>query len=63
MKKNKRGKPVVHPPVYCEETGKVYDTYTEAANDIGGTRWGVMKCCCMGQKHTHGCHFKFTKKS
>lgn len=58
----KRGKPVTHPPILCVETGKVYDTYTEAAKDIGGSRFGVMKTLNWGQRHTHGFHFKYIKK-
>lgn len=59
--KRKRGKPVTHPKIKCSN-GKIYDTYTEAAKDIGGSRFGVMKCCCMGQSHHHGYKFCFTKK-
>ena len=50
----KRGKPVTHPKVCDLNTQKVYNTYTEAAYDIGGTRFGVMRCCEGLQRHHKG---------
>lgn len=57
----KRGKPVTHPKIVCVDTGELFDTYTEAANAIGGSRWGVMRCCFKMQKHHRGYHFIFTR--
>lgn len=54
---NKRGRPVTHPEIVHEETGKVFTTYTEAAESIGGSRHGVRRCCEGTQKHHHGNHF------
>lgn len=60
-KKAKPGKPIMHAPVTCHETGKTFATYTEAAADVGCTRWGVMRCCTGLQPHSHGYHFYFDK--
>ena len=61
--KRGRGKPVVHPPVLCIDTGKVFKTYTEAAEAVGGSRYGVRKCCNGDLKSHHKYHFKhFTEK-
>lgn len=60
--KHKRGKPVIHPKVKNVNTGKTYDTYTEAAADIGGDRSAVMRCCYKMQ-HTHkNCKFIFVEE-
>lgn len=55
--KRKRGKPITHPKVKCVETGEVYSTYTEAGKAVGGSRYGVRKCCEGTQKHHHGRHY------
>lgn len=62
MKKyEKCGKPVTHPPIKHVETGKVYKTYLEAAEAIGGNRWGV-RLTALGIQSSHfGQHFKFVK--
>ena len=60
MEKRRPGKPVVHPRVYCLETNRSWDTYTEAAEEIGGNRFGVMRVC-RGINKTHkGLHFIHT---
>lgn len=58
-KRNRPGKPPMHPPVTCHETGKTFPTYTEAADDVGCTRWGVMRCCTGLQQNSHNYHFYF----
>lgn len=50
----KRGKPVKHPKIVDLSTGIVYNTYTDAAKDIGGSRYGVMRCCEGLQSHHKG---------
>ena len=59
-KREKPGKPPNHPPVLNIETGMIFETYTEAAKAIGGSRYGVYKCCVGVQEHHHNYHFKFT---
>lgn len=58
-KRNRPGKPPMHPPVTCHETGKTFATYTEAAADVGCTRFGVMRCCIGLQQNSHNYHFYF----
>lgn len=60
-KQKKRGKPVTHKPVMNVETGDIFDTYTEAAEAIGGSRFGVYKCAIGIQSHHHGFHFIFVE--
>lgn len=50
----KRGKPVKHPKIVDLTTGLLYDTYTKAAEDVGGSRYGVMRCCEGLQSHHKG---------
>lgn len=57
----KRGRPVTHPKIENVTTGKVYSTYTEAAQAIDGSRFGVMRTCWRMQKHHHGYVFRFKK--
>ena len=57
--KRRPGKPVNHPPVIVKETGEEYDTYTEAAEAIGGDRFGVRKCAEGTQAHNNGYHIEF----
>lgn len=55
------GKPVTHPNVACVELGCVYETYTKAAEAVGGSRYGVRKCC-NGELKTHrGLRFVHTE--
>ena len=58
--KRGRGKPVVHPNVACIDTGDVFRTYTEAAEAVGGSRYGVRKCCDGELKTHHGHRFVHT---
>lgn len=64
MDQEKRGpgKPVVHKPVMCMETGEVFKTYTEAGKAVGGSRYGVRKVAEGTQSHHHGKHFVFIEK-
>ena len=62
MKSPRPGKPVSHPPVVNCKTGEVFETYTEAAKSVNGSRFGVMKCCTGMQKYHHGVKFKFKSK-
>lgn len=57
--KRRRGRPANHPKIRCVENNKVYDTYEEAARDIGGYRTKVRRCCHKLQKHHHDFHFEF----
>lgn len=61
MESKKRGKPVTHPKIVRED-GKVFDTYTEAGDSVGGNRWSVMKCCFNIQRQHKGVKFKFVKE-
>ena len=56
---SRRGRPANHPPVLCEETGKVFDTFAAAARSINGSRKCVMYCCYHMQHHHKGYHFRF----
>lgn len=58
----KRGKPVTHPKVLDIDTGKVYDTFTEAAKDVNGNRGGIRKCCDNMQEHHHGHHYRYLEE-
>lgn len=58
----KPGKPVTHPPIIDIGTGRVYATYTEAANDIHGDRTSVMRVCEGLQGHNKGHLFRYLKK-
>ena len=50
-----------HLPIKHIESGKVYDTYCEAARAVNGNRWGV-RYCAMGIQSSHmGQHFKYVK--
>jgi hypothetical protein len=56
---DKPGKPVTHKPVMHVETGKIFKTYSEAAESVNGNRWGV-RYTAMGIQHTHmGQHFVY----
>jgi hypothetical protein len=57
--KRKRGRPVEHPRIVNLELRKTYHTYTEAAEDIKGSRFGVRKVCEGTQRHHHGYHFRW----
>lgn len=59
MTMKKRGKPINHPQIVDLNTQKIYNTYTEAANDVGGSRFGVMRCCEGYQSHHKGHIFVF----
>lgn len=54
------GRPVTHKHVACVETGGVYKTYSDAAEDVGGSRYGVMRCCNGALKTHKGYHFVYT---
>jgi hypothetical protein len=58
-KKRKVGRPPNHPRIRCIEKNKIYDTYEEAARDIGGFRTKVRRCCYKKQRHHHDYHFEF----
>ena len=58
MEKRRPGRPVTHPKVVCEETGEVFKTYTEAAEAVDGSRYGVMRCCTGAYKVHKGLHFE-----
>ena len=53
------GKPPIHLPVINLETGDIFDTYTEAAQAIGGDRTNVKRVACGVQSHHKGYHFAF----
>ena len=61
--KRKPGRPVTHPNVACIDTGEVFKTYTEAAEAVGGSRYGVMRCCNGDLKSHHGHRFVHTTMS
>ena len=58
----KPGKPVTHPPIIDINTGKIYRTYTEAANDIHGDRTSVMRVCEGMQNHNKKHVFRYITK-
>ena len=58
-KRDRPGRPPDHPPVCVFETGETYETYLEAAESVGCSRWGVMRCCKGVQAATRGFHFYF----
>ena len=55
----KRGKPIRHPKIVDLTTSTIYDTYTEAAEAVGGSRFGVMRCCEGLQRYHKGHVFVF----
>lgn len=53
---------VNHACVQHIETGRIFETYTEAAKSINGNRWGV-RYCAMGIQSQHmGQHFRYVHK-
>lgn len=58
----KRGRPVVHPPVVNEKTGKIFTTYTEAAVAVNGDRSCVRRVCEGLLRKHKGCTFRFARK-
>lgn len=58
----KRGKPVTHPKILRTDTGEIFETYTEAGDSVGGSRYGVMKCCYRIQRSHKGKKFVFYKE-
>lgn len=59
----KRGKPVTHPKIIDLTDNKEYNTYSEAAEVIGGNRWGIMRTCYKMQSHHHGHKYIFAPKT
>ena len=59
--KRKRGKPVVHPRIIDINTGKVYTTFTEAAEDIHGDRSSIRRVCEGIQSHCNGHIFRYVE--
>ena len=58
----KKGSTQTHLPIKHIETGKVYNTYSEAAEAVKGNRWGV-RYCAMGIQNSHmGQHFKYVRR-
>ena len=55
----KRGKPLKHLPIKNVETGDIFETYTEAANFIGGDRTNIKRVAHGVQSHHKGYHFIF----
>lgn len=60
--KRRPGKPVTHPRVVCLDDGRSWKTYTEAANAVGGSRYGVRKCCNGVLKTHKRLHFAHEKE-
>lgn len=61
--KRKRGKPVVHPRIIDINTGIVYDTFTEAAEDIRGDRSSIRRVCDGIQSHCNGHIFRYVDEN
>jgi hypothetical protein len=55
----REGRPAGHPPILCQETQRVYKTYVEAAEDIGGCDVSIRRCCEELQEDHHGMHFEY----
>lgn len=62
MSERKRGRPVTHGAVRCEETGVIFRTYQEAADRMGLCRVGVSRAARGIQKHHHGWHFSISEE-
>lgn len=50
---------MTHRPIIDKDTGRVYKTYTDAANDICGDRANVYRVTIGIQTHHKGHKFKF----
>lgn len=61
-KKRRPGRPSNHGKIKCHENGKIYDTFVDAAKDIGGFACKVYLVAHGGQSHHHGYHFDFVKE-
>lgn len=48
-----------HPPIYNHETGRVYWSYSQAAEDLDVYASGVCRCCQGIQEHVHNLHFSY----
>jgi hypothetical protein len=50
-------------PVTCVETGKTYQSMKAAAQELGVSRQGILRCCYKQQKATRNkLHFKFLEE-
>lgn len=49
-------------PVVCIDTGKVYASLTEAANNTGARIEKILACCKGQRKRTHGLRWAYTKE-
>ena len=61
--KRKRGKPVVHPRIIDINTGIVYGTFTEAAEDIHGDRSSIRRVCDGIKSHCNGHIFRYVDEN
>lgn len=61
-KKRKPGKPITHQKIKNVTTGDIFETFTEAADAIGGCRVGVYRCCNHIQRHHHKNQFIFLEE-
>lgn len=55
----RRARPNHKSAVRCIETGKVYSSIKEAAEDIGGNPTGISAMLCGHLKSYKGLHFEF----
>jgi hypothetical protein len=62
MSNKKRGRPVTHPRIQHIESGKIFSTYKEAGESVGGSRYGVKRCCEGTYRHHKNNHFKWVNK-
>lgn len=51
-----------HLPIKHVESGKIFETYSEAAKSVNGNRWGVRYCAMGIQKAHMGQHFEYVRK-
>lgn len=48
-------------PVYCVELNKVFWGSRNAANELGISHIGIIRCCKGKYKSTHGYHFRYAE--
>lgn len=51
-RKNRPGRPINHPPIKINETGEIYDSYSDAAKAINGHKGDIL-LCLRGHRLTH----------
>jgi hypothetical protein len=58
-RKPQRGRPVDHPKIMVDQTGKIYNSYEDVAKAIGGHRGNVLQCLRGLRQRCNGYTFSY----